>query len=248
MREEERAREAHPASQGGRKLSPVWLWPCGLSQSPPFPLEAESEVGRGRGRASRQASKALGSFLVSTSDRLHILPYYPHLTANTPPIKMSLSLFAKTAVSIHARMQRIPHSSQKSWESACELEGTHFVAQHPKIQAMSRQASHQHATSTLYTTLTPSPLHLAAPSQTRSLASAQASRGFATSVVARRDLIQEAYLRELKAYKPAAKVRYHRWTQEKEERIEGQRGEGEGDRVLTFTSFAVFSNCPFSLL
>ncbi|CAO1615821.1 unnamed protein product [Parajaminaea phylloscopi] len=41
----------------------------------------------------------------------------------------------------------------------------------------------------------------------RSIATAQlhASRSLSTSVVARRDLIQEAYLRELKAYKPAAK-------------------------------------------
>ncbi|PWN21044.1 hypothetical protein BCV69DRAFT_298835 [Microstroma glucosiphilum] len=48
-------------------------------------------------------------------------------------------------------------------------------------------------------------LSLFAKTATRSFASAQASRGFATSAIARRDLIQEAYLRELKAYKPAAK-------------------------------------------
>lgn len=36
--------------------------------------------------------------------------------------------------------------------------------------------------------------------------SSQSTRSIATSAVARKDLIQEAYLRELKAYKPAAKV------------------------------------------
>ncbi|PWN26315.1 hypothetical protein BDZ90DRAFT_233451 [Jaminaea rosea] len=45
---------------------------------------------------------------------------------------------------------------------------------------------------------------LVARSFTRS-ATMTASRGFATSAVAGRDLVQEAYLRELKAYKPPAK-------------------------------------------
>ncbi|CAO1634344.1 unnamed protein product [Sympodiomycopsis kandeliae] len=40
----------------------------------------------------------------------------------------------------------------------------------------------------------------------RTLVSSQASRGFATSTVARRDLVQEAYLRELKAYKAPPKA------------------------------------------